>query len=101
MPPQRVPFLFIHKSNLGAGLLDVHQQANWRLPDVSRVPVAKHPPFGRYFWALLEAAAGRDLMTSLDRPRAKSSPALKPKLVAASATAMTPKHPTSDFAFIV
>jgi hypothetical protein len=65
------------------------------------VPVAKHPGFGRYFWALFEAVAGLDLMTSFDRPRAESSPALATKLVAASKTAITPKDPKSDFALIV
>jgi hypothetical protein len=65
------------------------------------VPVAKHPAFGRYFWALFEAVTGRDLMTSFDRPRATSSPAKAPKPVAASATAAIPKAPNSDFALIV
>jgi len=63
------------------------------------VPVAKHPRFGRYFWALFEAVAGLDVMTSFDRPRAESSPALT--LVAASTTATIPKNPTSDFTAIV
>ena len=34
------------------------QQTVWELPDASRVPVAKHPRFGRYFWALFETVAG-------------------------------------------
>jgi hypothetical protein len=83
------------------GSLHTHQQTVWELPDESRVPVAKHPGFGRYFWALFEAAAGRDLMTSFDRPRAESPSALTPKLVAASATTTIPKDPNSDFAPIV
>jgi hypothetical protein len=65
------------------------------------VPVAKQPRFGRYFSALFEAVAGRDLMTSFDRPRAESSPALTLKLVAASTTAAIPKTPASDFMPIV
>ena len=65
------------------------------------MPVAKHPGFGRYFWALFEAVAGLDLMTSFDRPRAELSSALAPKLVAASTTAIIPKDPKSDFALIV
>jgi len=76
-----------------------HQQTISGLPDASRVPVAKHPRFGRYFWALFEAVVGRDLITSFDRPRAESSPALT--LVAASTTAIIPKNPTSGFMFIV
>jgi hypothetical protein len=63
------------------------------------VPVAKHPRFGRYFWTLFEAVAGRDLMTSFDRPRADSSPALT--LVAASTTAAIPQKTASDFTAIV
>jgi hypothetical protein len=70
------------------------------LPDASRVPVAKHPGFGRYFRASFEAVAGRDLMTSFDLPRAKSSPALTPKLVAASRTVMI-ENPDSKFVLIV
>ena len=65
------------------------------------MPVAKHPGFGRYFGALFEAVAGLDLMTSFDRLRAESSPALALKLVAASTTAIIPKDPKSDFALIV
>jgi hypothetical protein len=65
------------------------------------VPVEKHPGFGRYFWVLFEAVMGRDLITSLDRPRTKSSPAQAPKLVAASATAAIPIDPNSDFVLIV
>jgi len=79
--------------------LHTHQQTISGLPDASRVPVAKHPRFGRYFWALFEAVVGRDLMTSFDRPRAESSPALT--LVAASTTAIIPKNPTSGFTLIV
>jgi hypothetical protein len=81
--------------------LNTYQQAIWGLPAVSRVPVAKHPCFGRYFWALFEAVAGRDLMTSFDRPRAESSPALTLKQVAANTTATIPKKPTSVFTLIV
>jgi hypothetical protein len=81
------------------GGLDIGQQAIWEFPDVSRVPVEKHPVFGRYFWALFEAVAGRDLMTSFDRPRAESSP--PPKLVAASTTAIIAKDPNSDSVLIV
>ena len=66
--------------------LHTHQQTISGLPDASRVPVAKHPRFGRYFWAF-------------DRPRAESSPALT--LVAASTTAIIPKNPTYGFMFIV
>ena len=51
--------------------LHTHQQTISGLPDASRVPVAKHPRFGRYFWALFEAVVGRDLITSFDRPRAE------------------------------
>jgi hypothetical protein len=79
----------------------IRQQTVCELPDVSRVPVAKHPLLGRYFWALFTTVAGRDLITSLDLPRAKSSFALTPKLVAASTTAMTPKDANIDFALIV
>jgi hypothetical protein len=39
-------------------------------------------------------------MTSFDRPRALSSPALAPKLVAASTTAIIQKDPASDFGVI-
>jgi hypothetical protein len=83
------------------GGLHTLQQAIWGLPDVSRVPVAKHPRFGRYFCALFEAVMGCDLMTSFDRPRAESSPALTLKLVAAITTATIPKGPASDFTLIV
>jgi hypothetical protein len=79
--------------------LHTHQQTISGLPDASRVPVAKHPRFGRYFWVLFEAVVGRDLITSFDRPRAESSPALT--LVAASTTAIIPKNPTYGFMFIV
>lgn len=77
-----------------------HQQTVWELPDVSRVPVAKHPGFGRYFWELFKPVMGRDLMTSFDRPRAKSSSASALKLVAASMIATIQKGINSDFAFI-
>ena len=76
------------------------EQSIWGLPDVSRVPVAKHPCFGRYFWTLFEAV-GRDLMTSFDRPRAESSPALTLKLVAANTTATIPTDHASGFTLIV
>src|SRR3954469_3017125 len=79
----------------------IRQQTVCELPEVSRVPVAKHPLLGRYFWALFTTVAGRDLITSFDLPRAKSSFALTPKLVAASTTAMTPKDANIDFALIV
>src|SRR6185312_11543688 len=59
------------------------------------------PCFGRYFWTLFEAVAGRDLMVSFDRPRAESSPALTLKLVAASMTATIPTDPASGFTLIV
>src|SRR5438034_4457446 len=83
--------------------LHTYPQTIWGLPDVSRVPVAKHPRFGRYFWALFEAVVGRDLMTSFDRPRAESLPALalELKLVAASTAAIMPKDPTIDFTLII
>ena len=77
------------------------QQTVWELPDVSRVPVAKHPLFGRYFWALFTTVAGRDLITSFDLPRAESSFALTPKPVAATTTAIAPKDANIDFALIV
>ena len=78
-----------------------HQQTVWEFPDASRVPVPKHPDFGRYFWALFEAVTGRDLMTSLDRPRARSSSAHAPKPVAASTAATIPNELKSDFTVIV
>jgi hypothetical protein len=65
------------------------------------VPVAKHPLFGRYFWALFTTVAGRDLITSFDLPRAESSFALTPKPVAATTTAIAPKDANIDFALIV
>jgi len=65
------------------------------------VPVAKHPLFGRYFWALFTTVVGRDLIISFDLPRAESSFALTPKPVAATTTAIAPKDANIDFALIV
>jgi hypothetical protein len=52
-----------------AGLPDaVQRQTIWVFPAASRVPVPKHPCFGRYFCA--SAAAGRDLVPSVIVPSA-------------------------------